>query len=315
MSSRRRLPSFALVLLLAAPAAAEPGLTGAAFLQRPLGARSSAMGGAYSAVQGHLDSAQYNPAGLAALKTPTLTSTYLDGLGGTSYGYIGYGHPSRFGTLAAGVLYFNAGAIDLNLSDGTRGRVTAEEDYAFTFSYARRLAAGLSAGATYRHLRLALAQTAKASSQQGDFGLTWDSPVHGLTFGAAYQYLGPDIKFEEAGDPPPKTLRYGAAWKLTNLPVEKFDPGVEVQHFDLTVAADVVETLHEKRSPRAGLELGIEPAFLDRAAVRFGWVFERDVDSFTFGLGIREGRFLLDYAFGNARGFNGLQQLSLSFQF
>lgn len=314
----KRLSSAAAFLLLlaqAAPVAAEPGLTAVPFLKRPLGARAAAMGSAFTAVPGAIEAAQYNPAGLAALPAKSFTSTYLQSFGGTNYGYFAYGHPTRQGTLAAGVLYFNAGKIDLNLSDGTRGTVTAEEDTAFNFSYARDLPGGVSAGATYRRLRLSLAETARTSSNQGDFGLLWRAPLKGLSLGAAYQYLGPDITYEEAGDPPPRTLRYGAAYRVENIPISSLDSSIDVQYFDATLAADMVESLREKRSPRVGLEMGIEPAFMDRFAVRFGWVFERDAESFTFGLGCREGRFILDYAFGLARDFDPLQQLSLSFQF
>jgi hypothetical protein len=205
--------------------------------------------------------------------------------------------------------------MDMNLSDGTQRTVTAEEDTAFNLSYARELAVGFSFGATYRRLRLSLADTAQTSSNQGDFGLLWRSPLKGLTIGGAYQYLGPNITYEEAGDPPPRTLRYGAAYRVADIPISSLDSSIDAQRVDMTLASDIVETLHEKRSPRVGLELGMEPAFLDRFAVRFGWIFERDAESFTSGLGFREGRFLLDYAFGLSRNFNPLQQLTVSFQF
>ncbi|MFA6092368.1 MAG: PorV/PorQ family protein [Elusimicrobiota bacterium] len=307
--------SLLLPALLALQAHAEPGTTGAVFLKRPLGARSAAMGGAFCALAGTLDSIHYNPAGLAALPKKAVTSTYLNSIGGTSYGFLGYGQPTALGTFALGALYFNAGKIDLNLSDGTRGRVTAEEDYAFTLSYARELFSGLEAGATYRHIRMSLAETAHAVSHQSDVGLRWKAPVKGLSFAAAYQYYGPDIRFEEVGDPPPKTLRYGAAWTFADIPIFEIDPDADMRRFDVTLAADAAETLRERRSPRVGMEVGLEPAFLDRAAFRLGWVFEKDVETLSLGIGIREGSFLLDYAFGNAKGFNGLQQLSLTFLF
>jgi len=304
-----------LLLLAAVPAAAEPGLTAVPFIQRPLGARAAAMGSAFTAVAGALDVAQYNPAGLAVLPMKSFTSTYLQSFGGTNYGYFAYGHPTPYGTFAAGVLYFNAGSMDLNLSDGTQRSVTSEEDTAFNLSYARELPMGFMAGATYRRLRSSLADTVQTSSNQGDFGLVWRSPLKGLSFGAAYLYMGQNVTYEEAGDPPPRTVRYGAAYRAANIPIASLDPSIDTREFDMTLSADMVETLHEKRSPRAGMEMGLEPAFLDRFAVRFGWIFERDAESFTAGLGCREGRFLLDYAFGLSKNFDPLQQLTLSFQF
>lgn len=316
MSRRARALCAALVLAgLPRPSRAEPGLTAAAFLQRTVGARSAGMGSAFAAVPGSMDSLQYNPAGLATLHKGSLSSTYINGFGGTDLGSVAYGHPFRWGTLAAGALYYNAGAIDLNLSDGTRGRVTAEEDMAWTLSYAATPIPRLDVGATYRFLRMELAETARATSSQGDFGAIWRTPLGGLSLGAAYQYLGPDIRFEDAGDPPPKTFRYGASYRFPALDPSRVDPSVDLQAFDMTLAADMVQTLHEKASPRAGAEFGLQPALMTRAALRFGWVFGRDAESFSFGVGLRQGRFSLDYAFGGTRALGNLQQVTLGFSF
>ena len=83
---------LALAALCAIPqtAFAEAGRTGAAFLQRTLGARAAAMGQAHAAVPFTADALQYNPAGIATLTERQLTSTYLNGLGGTNSGYLGY---------------------------------------------------------------------------------------------------------------------------------------------------------------------------------------------------------------------------------
>ena len=199
----------ALLLLLAAPwASAETGRTAAVFLKRAMGARAAAMGGAHAAVlDAGPDAPQHNPAGLARLARPALTSSYLNSFGGVIHGNAAYAHPLPYGVLGAGLLYFNAGDIGLNLSDGTKRTVTSEEDMAWTMSYAAPLPYGLSVGATYRYVRLELAETASAASHQGDFGAQWRTPVKGLSLGAAYQYLGPDIVFEDEGDPPPKTFR------------------------------------------------------------------------------------------------------------
>ena len=302
-------------LSLAVPAAAEPGLTAVPFLQRALGARASGMGSAFVAVQDSIDSMQYNPGALGTLRAPSLTSTYLNGFGSTTYGFLGYAHPSRYGTFATGALYYNAGSIDLNLSNGTTGRVTAEEDTAWTLSYALALTRRLSLGATYRFLRLSLAETAHATSSQSDLGVLWSPPIKYLSLGAAYQYLGPDIRFENVGDPSPKTLRYGLALRFPDINAKRIDPSVDLDAFDTTVAADMVQTLHEKKSPRMGAEFGLRPALLTRVAIRTGWIFNRDSESFTFGAGLQHGDLSFDYAFGRARDLDNAQQLTLTYRF
>lgn len=312
---RRAAAAAALAAALAGPAAAEPGRTAAAFLQRTLGAGAAGMGSAFAAVTGRLDSLQYNPAGLAALERPTAASTYLKGFAGTGFGFLAYAHPTPVGTFSASALYYSAGDITLNLSDGTRDEVAAERDLAWSFGYALRPLPFLHLGAAYRFLRMDLAESAHATSSQGDFGGIVETPIKGLTLGAAYQYVGSDIRFEEAGDPPPKTWRYGAAYRLTGINPAALDPGVELQHFDATLAADMVQALHEERSPRVGIEMGLEPFYVSRVAVRFGWVFNRDSESFAFGMGFRQGSFGLDYAFSPADELGSLQHFTLSYRF
>lgn len=312
----RRAGLAAALLLLCAAAHAEPGRTAAVFLRRALGARAASMGGASAALlDPGPDAPQYNPAGLARLGRPGFASSYLNGFGGVNHGHVAYAHPLPLGTVAAGLLYFNAGKIDLNLSNGQRGTVTSEEDTAWTLSYAAPLGLGLYAGATYRLVRLELAETARATTHQGDAGLLWKTPLPGLSLAAAAQYYGSDIVFEEAGDPPPKTLRFGAALRLPDIDVRKLDPASDLDAFDMTLAADVVKTVFEDPSPRAGLELGLTPAFLTRIALRVGWVFKSFSEGMTFGAGFKAGRLRFDYGYGSAREMRSLQNISLGYEF
>lgn len=312
----RRAALAAALLFAGAGAQAEPGRTAAVFVRRAMGARAASMGGASAALlDPGPDAPQYNPAGLARLARPAFSSSYLNGFGGVNHGHLAYAHPLPFGTLAAGLLYFNAGKLELNLANGQRGTVTSEEDTAWTLSWGLPLAWGLNAGATYRYLRLELAETAKATSHQGDAGLLWKTPVPGLSVGAAYQYYGRDIVFEEAGDPPPKTLRLGAALRLPDLDVKKLDPAADLEAFDLTLAGDVVKTVFEDASPRAGLELGMTPAFMTRIALRFGWVFKSFSEGMTFGAGFKAGKLRFDYGYGSTREMRGLQNITLGYEF
>lgn len=307
------------VLLLSAaarPVAAEPGRTAAVFLRRALGARAAAMGGAQAAVlDPGPDAPQFNPAGLAFVSRPSLATSYLNGFGGVSHGHVAYSHPLRVGTLGAGLLYFNAGSLELNLSNGQRGTVAAEEDTAWTLSYGLPLAHGLSAGVTYRYVRLDLAEAAHAISHQGDAGLIWRTPLPGLSLGAAYQYYGGDIVFDEAGDPPPKTWRCGLALRLPAIDAKKLDSSADLEALDLTLAGDIVNTLFEDPSPRAGLELGLTPALMSRVALRFGWVFNRFSEGMTFGAGFKSGRLSFDYGFGSAGEMRNLQNITLGLSF
>lgn len=316
----RRIILAALLCGLASAAKAEPGRTAAPFLKRTMGAQAAGMGNAFTAMTGRADALQFNPAAAASLEKKTLTSTYLNGFGGTTHGYFGYTHPLPFMALSTSLLYYNAGHIDLNLSDGTTGRVTAEEDTAWSATAAFQPLKGVFVGGTYRHVRLELAETAKASSSQFDFGAIWRLPLDrvpwlGVRAGAAYQYIGPDIVFEQDGDPPPRTMRYGIAVRFPEIDPKKIDPSVDLQGFDMNLTADLVNTLREDSSPRFGAEFGLTPYGMSRVALRLGWVLGRDAESFTFGMGFRHGRFDFDYSFADADALGNLQQLSLTIGF
>ncbi len=312
---RTYLPALLGLALSAGPVFGEAGRTAAPFLQRAMGARAAGMGGTFTAVVGDIESLQYNPGALGTLEKKTVTSSYLKGLGGATHGYFAYAHPTTLGTFSGSVLYFNAGKIALNLSDGTRESVTAEENTAAMLTYARHLAHGLHAGVTYRYVKLRLADTAEATTSQTDFGILCRSPLKGLSLGGAYQFLGPDIKFESVGDPPPKTVRVGAAYRWPDLDPRTIDPSVDLNAFDMTVALDNVSVLQEDNSQRLGLELGLTPPATTRIALRTGWIFGRSTEGFTFGIGFRSGMFRFDYAFGNAPELGHLQHFSLSAQF
>jgi hypothetical protein len=304
-----------LTLLLIPAQAGAAGRTAAAFLQRPLGAQSGGMGAAFVAVQSSIDSLQYNPSAIATLQKRTGSTSYLKSIADAGYGYFAYAHPSQLGTFAGSFTYFTAGKISLNLSDGTTGSVNAEQNFAYTATYARELAYGLHLGGTFRHVQLELAETATASSNQTDIGFLWRFPWKGFSAGASYQYVGPDITFESSGDPPPRTLRYGVAFRFPDVDPTKLDPSVDIEEFDVTVAVDNADVLHEDMSPRFGLEIGMRPPSMNRVAIRTGWISGRDTEGFTFGLGFIHKKIGFDYAFGNAPGLGTLQHFSISTRF
>ncbi|MCX5796452.1 MAG: PorV/PorQ family protein [Elusimicrobia bacterium] len=296
-------PAFLIAaLVLAAPRLqAEPGLTAASTLQRPLAARPLGLGEAFSAVDGGLDSLGYNPAGSARLERPELETSYVRGIASDDFGFLGYAHPLHFATITGGLVYYNAGNIDISLSNGTKESRTAQQDMVGLLSASFPLAWGLCAGGTAKFYRFELAQEAKASGFAGDLGALWHSPLSGLNLGASLQNLGPDVKFEQAGDPLPLTTRFGAAYDF-NLAKYHWvqEGGWGVSRF--LVTADGVKLRDQKSLlPAAGLEMGMGLGEEGSGALRFGYLFSRDISNFTFGVGFRQGRWRLDYALGVGR--------------
>lgn len=297
-----RAQALALLLLGAvlAPAAAENGQTGAVTLARPVGARAPAMAGAFSAVSGGIDSLSYNAAALAPLGRGEVLTDYTHGIVDDSFGFLGAAQPvAKSFTVAAGLAYYDAGSITLNPSVGSPQTVKVEQDWYGLAGGAAQLPGGLSIGALAKYYDFTLAQAATARGAAYDAGALWRSPVPGLSFGAAVQNAGSDIKFEQQGDPLPTTLRAGAALELAHGDNVLNEARLGVDRFLITT--DAIKARNQRVAAASGLEMLLPLGAGDYGAFRAGYVFNSDVDTFSFGVGLRQRRFGFDYALGVKR--------------
>ena len=306
-----RGPGLAVTLALAlcAAASAETGRTGGVTLSRPLGARPVALADAFVAADGGLDSLTYNPAGTAALQGREMRLDYTHGIVDDSFSFAGYGQRFKSVTLAAGLAYYDAGTINLSLSNGQTGAVKAEQDWLAVFSAAAELAPGLSAGAAVKGYRFNLAEQATASGGAADRGGQWRTPLRGLALGAAVQNLGPDVKFEQDGDPLPRTVRAGAAYTLSLDPYNSADVALAFDRFMIT--ADAISVRDEALMAATGVEMRMPFGKSDSAALRVGYQFNSSVNGVSVGLGVRQGRFAFDYALGIEKSLGNAHHVSL----
>ena len=302
----------ALLLLLILPALAfgEAGRTAAPFLNRPVSARASGMGQAFTAVAGGTDSLYYKPAGLGGASRPELSATVATGLADDSLGSLVYVHPTSLGAFSAGVLYLDGGNISLDLTSGLQESRKAEQDTAFVGAYSLQPVPGLWVGAAGKYIQSRLVERYTAKTEAFDAGVLWKTPLEGVDLGASAQNIGPDLKFEQKGDPLPRTTRFGAAYR------RNFE-GEEGAGYSLLLAADSFQQLYQDQEARLGLELTRHPGtdIPATATFRIGYLFARDVDSLTLGLGFGWERFGFDYAYALAKDLNGSHRLSLRWLF
>jgi hypothetical protein len=288
-----RLLLATLALSLSLPVRAEVGLTGGSTLARSVSPRAIAMGEAFSAVAGDLDSLGYNPAGLSGLAQPELMAQYTHGIVDDSFGSFSYAHPTPFGSLWAGLSYYDAGSIHLQLSDGTDTTARAAQDFVYYAGAAVKLPGGLSVGATAKAYRFELAERAKATGFAADGGALWKTPLKGLSFGASARNLGPDVKYEQVGDPLPTEYRAGAAYAVEFKNLSEETPYSSSQ-FMLT--ADGVFPQKNKAMANVGGEMRLSFSATGWMALRCGYIFNSDPGSLNLGVGFKEGHFLFDYA-------------------
>ena len=76
------------------------------FLRTHVGARPSALAGAFTAISGDIYSMYYNPAGLATIEKRVASATYLNHVLDFQSGFLGYAHNlKKHGILAFGINY------------------------------------------------------------------------------------------------------------------------------------------------------------------------------------------------------------------
>jgi hypothetical protein len=307
---RRALLAAALALT---PALARAGLasTGAQVLRRPLTARQAALG-AFAAGTG-LDAFGANPAGLAALKRPAAVSTFHSGVADDTFGFLGGAVPLKRAVAAAGLTYYDAGKVDIVALDGTQSSRVAEQDYVGTGGAALDLGEGLSVGALGKFYRLSLAEEAHANGFAADLGAQWAPPVRGLRLGVSVLNAGPGVKFESATDPLPLTERAGAAWTLETRPADPASTYYSASR--LTLSADQVQVRGEGAALAVGGEFGLDVGAATSLAVRLGSAFGATSDRISFGVGVREGRFVADYALAAKKDLGEVHFVSLGARF
>ncbi len=285
-------------LLLCAGAAFYPALVSAAsgasggltLIEAP-GARSAALGEAFSTMPNDVTAMAYNPATLQTLSSSQVSLSYESGLSDDAYGRVGAGFPG-IGVSAA---YYSAGKADL-LENGVTRSVNAQTDLALSAGGAVKLG-GASFGAAGKYLSSVLAETNRASAWAGDAGLL--APIGPVTFGVAVQNIGSRIKFIDAGDPLPRIARAGLSIPFS------------IRTLRVRFLAEAPYFLNEREwRPAGGAEVSAGPI-----AFRAGYRSGSRLEGLTVGAGFALGSLTLDYAFGFVDSLNARQRVSLGFRF
>ncbi|MBI4061242.1 MAG: PorV/PorQ family protein [Elusimicrobia bacterium] len=266
--------------------AAGVGTTGAQFLKVGIGARPTAMGGAFSALADDANAVNWNPGALGTIERKNVTASYSSLFQDQSQGFVGYAGPLKddMGTVAAGMNYLTVTNIERRAADTEEADSTfSNQNFALNLSYGRRaFAEGLALGGSLKFIRTTL-DSFSASAAALDFGALYKTRIENLTAGVSMQNLGTKI----GPDPLPFKIKGGAAYRL-------FDR-------KLALAADVDWLAVDQR---AYLSLGTEYWLQKILAARAGYQFGRGQDQLNnrfvglgIGLGLKAERFNLDYAF------------------
>lgn len=301
-------------LLFAVPAAlraGEAGTAGADFLRIPVGARETALGGAFSAASSDANSVFYNPAGLGAA-LPEISYSYNNYLPGVSQHWLAGAASSAGGAFGFAVNYLNVDSFaSYDAADNRTGSVSAY-GLAGYFGYGRALRTGLRQlpvvrfGAAVKYISETLASS-RASGYGLDAGVQLLTVLRGLSLGLAAENLAASrLEFINSGARPARTLKAGAAYAV----------GSGADDVSALVALDAA-------FPADGgsyLSAGVETLLYRTVALRAGYAASGDISNgLSFGLGLalpgKRRNTRLDYSFGSSYDLGSVHRFGVTRRF
>lgn len=235
------------------------GTTAADFLKLPVGARPTALGGAFTGLSDDANGLGYNPAGLAFLKRSEITMMHDAMAAGVHHEWLALGHPTSLGSFG-----FSASAVLVDAFPAydefdRRTDNTSAQDGAYGAAYAVKPLDFLALGVNLKSVHSRLAGYT-ARTYAFDAGAIIE-PAPGLRLGASVLNAGPGLRFISESYPLPLTTRAGASYALGPK---------EVERHRALVTADFVATRGEAPYAAGGLELWYKNALALRGGGRSG---------------------------------------------
>lgn len=297
---------------------------GGAFYQVPVGARPTAMGGAYRSISNDGAAPLFNPAGLALLDRTLIASSYRAMKLDRQMGYFTAMIPVE-GETAIGLHWLYAGSGSVRERDGDGfdlGRDFSLNSHQFSVVFAKRFEKYLAVGANLSYLYAHFPEVS-ATGVGFDFGgilfvdelidreKRLDMPVRDIRIALTVRHIGKEYIWNSEA--------YNARYDGNAVGYEQTDKvpieaalGASARFFDrkLLLAADLSK--NEKQDPIAyfGSEFFIRPEF----ALRAGYYQSRFTAGtgyvFTFG----KVTMAVDYAFTTDRQDEGSEHI-FSFDF
>ncbi len=284
------------------------GTTAYPFLKTGVGARASALGGAFVGLSDDESALYFNPAGLLQLKGRHFITYYNNFVTDIQSGFVGYIHPSSEKTsLGLSINYFNYGSMEQTDSLGKSLGSFGAADLSFAFSYARKVKPRFDLGANVKFiLESEGAQNHSSDALALDLGGFYQHKDERTRFGAAVHNLGFQLKGFTSShkDPLPTVVKAGISHSLKEIP--------------LLVAADVSLPFDNDVYFSLGGELTyLKPLFLRVGWTSFGENFKTGLDKdkwagVSFGFGINWKKYKFDYAFSSYGDLGGVHRVTVA---
>ena len=289
------------------PSVGQAGLAIATALDKVEATRAEALGGAATALGLDHTLVWLNPAALAQISDSALT---LSGQRGFFEEFTGQGlwaFPAANGALAVGALYYTSGSMTLNASDGTTRTLNAQQDLMVLIGYARSLLFRMVGGITVKGLRSELFEEASASAVAIDAGVQYRLNRI-VKIGVVAQNLGTNLKYIEQTFDLPVVVRGGVV--MGRRVGGRASHGSLFEGMLLAVVDAEYMFGDSLRTWRGGLEYLWHGMIAIRAGARLP--SKEQLGGFSGGLGLKAGRYRLDYSLQFENTFGVPQTVSLT---
>lgn len=327
MKTFKSLLVIFLVGLIINPAAAQVsgfdqvGTTSFQFLQVVPNARAAAMGGVAATTIETSEAVFFNPAMLAGSTPFGAGVAYLDYFQDVTVSSISSSY--RFGNV--GTFAIQAQVVDYGdiietradqllrddvtgqYNPGLTGNTATASAMVFGLTYSKaltnRFAFGLTAKFAFEDL---IAETANAIVFDG--GVIYETGLKSLKLGMMVRNFGGDVTYLNESYPLPQVFAIGVSGQLVGAAGDAFIS--ESGNNRLLIAYDLAQTRDHSQQQH----LGLEYALREFVALRGGYKFNFDEESWTLGFGLNVSRFQLDYSYNDYGEFlSNVQRFTLNF--
>ncbi len=308
------------------PANVKWAQTGFQFLSVTSDARAAATGEAMTAVEANSSSLFFNPAGMARMDDMVdVTFSLNTWIADIRYNALSMAiNPfgGRYGVLGLSLVSVDYGNVQGTLVWGNdKGYIDTEvmnpSAFALGVGYSKALSDRFSVGgqvkSTYQYLgrsvvpltldgEMALKKNI-AGTWAVDFGTLYKTGFKDIAFGMAVRNYSDEIQFEQESFQLPLTFAIGISMDLMELLTNR-PPGQSLR-FSL-------DAVHPRSHPEQ-LKFGLNYEMWDAIYIRTGYILNNSLDNVSFGIGIAQFGWKVDYAYSPFELFGNVQRITIRF--
>ncbi len=296
--------------------------SGFQFLSVNQSARATAMGGAFTTMDGSPNVLFYNPAGTARMdKTYGVAVNYFNWIADIKHISAAVTYSPNGGEY--GTFGFSVQSVDYGKLEGTQvwpnaqGYVETGDFYpraiAVGVSYARALTNKFVVGGQIKLVGQEMGSSALpsgvtkknvANALAVDFGTIYDTGFRSLKFGMSVRNFSQEIKYEEEGFQLPLTFQIGISMNVLDF------MNIQSKMHRVMLSVDAAHP----RAFKEYINFGTEYWFMNSFALRFGYITGHQEYNYSLGVGIQKFGFNINYAFQPFGVFGAINQFSIEFK-